>query len=288
MKKSIRVISPAGKPDSTQLKKNIKLLQSNFEVSVGKFLSTATPYFAATDQQRCKDLQEAFNDTTLDYIWMSRGGYGLTRIIDKIDWKKFKKFPKGIIGFSDVTALHIALNNQGFSSLHAPMVMQLHKKELQSSITPLLSLLEGNQVTYTLPSNSKNKTGKVNAPIVGGNLTLIASTIGTSTQLITKGKVLFLEEIGEPAYKIDRMMVQLDRAGLLKDIKGLILGSFSEITHEKEFGQSALDCVLEKVKNAKYPIVTNFPAGHSEPNLPIVFGRKSMVEVTKKYVKLIV
>jgi muramoyltetrapeptide carboxypeptidase len=288
MKKSIRVISPAGKPELPQLKKNIKLLQENFDVSTGKYLSTSVPYFAATDEQRRKDLQQALDDASIDYIWMSRGGYGVTRIIDTIDWKKFKKAPKGVIGFSDITALHVALNNQGYSSLHAPMMMQLHKAGLQSSITPLLSLLEGNKVTYTLPSNYQNRTGKVNAPIVGGNLTLIASMIGTPTQLMTKGKILFLEEVGEPSYKIDRMMVQLERAGLLKGIKGLIIGSFSEISHEKEFGMSAIECILEKVKNAEYPIVTNFPAGHAEPNLPIVFGRKASLEVTKKYVKLIV
>ncbi|MFN8417321.1 MAG: LD-carboxypeptidase [Cytophagaceae bacterium] len=288
MKKNIRVISPAGKPDLSQLKKNVKLLQHNFNVTLGKYPSSSTPYFAATDEQRLEDLQNALDDDSLDLIWMSRGGYGLTRIIDSINWKKFKKAPKGIIGFSDITALHIALNNQGYSSLHAPMMMQLDKVGLQSSVTPLLSLLEGNQVTYTLPTCSENKTGKVHAPIVGGNLTLIASTVGTATQLITKGKILFLEEVGEPAYKVDRMMVQLERAGLLKGIKGLIIGSFTDITHEKEFGMTAIQSVLEKVKGAKYPIVTNFPAGHSEPNLPIVFGRKSTLEVTKKYVKLIV
>ncbi|MCU0415596.1 MAG: LD-carboxypeptidase [Cytophagaceae bacterium] len=279
MKKRIAVISPSAKPEKKRLSQNIKTLQRFYDITLTRPTDSAVSYFSANDSSRLAELQAAWDSTLYDFIWMSRGGHGITRILDDLNWKAFKKHPKGFIGFSDGTALHIALNNMGYSSVHAPMVAQLHQPELHSSLTALHSILEGNTITYRLPKCSYQKEGKVKAPIVGGNLTLIVASLGTETEIITKGKILFIEEVGEAAYRIDRLMVQLSRAGKLKGLKGVLIGSLTDCTNEKEFGSTALEIIWTYVKDLNVPVYSQFPAGHGVPNVPLILGRTGRFHV---------
>lgn len=287
MQQPIHVIAPAGKADKAKVKKGIENLSSfGFTCIKGVSLFKQSGYLAGTDPERLSDLQFALNDSNALAVWIARGGYGTTRILDQINWKKFLKHPSWIIGYSDITAIHIYLSNLGIASIHGPMVSQAALPEYADSINVLQSILKNDFPEYLLASSTGNRLGKAKAAITGGNLTLITSTLGTATEIITDNKILFIEEIGEAAYRVDRMVVQLKRAGKLKKIKGLIVGHMTDITEEKEFGKSVQDIILEHTKEYTLPICFNFPAGHEMPNMPLILGMKSELIVEKTEVRL--
>jgi muramoyltetrapeptide carboxypeptidase len=215
---------------------------------------------------------------------MARGGYGTTRILDQLHWKKFFDQKKWLIGFSDITALHAYITNQGGVSIHAPIASQAANEEYHESFILIQYILQGQLPAYNFKSNPKNKLGETTAVVVGGTLSIIVDQIGTASQLKTKDKILFIEEVNESAYKIDRMLQQLQRCGVLKGLKGLIVGHFTNITDEKTFGKKYTEIILEKVSAYNYPVVFGFPAGHQAPNLPILLGKKANLIVDKKSV----
>lgn len=283
----IHVVATAGKTDKAKVRKGIKTFSSfGFSCIEGLSLFKQDGYLAGPDSDRLKDLQIALNDSSALAIWMARGGYGTTRILDQIQWKKFIKNPGWIIGFSDITAIHIHLSNLGIASIHGPMVSQAADPEYNDSLTVLQSILHNDFPEYLLNSAKENRQGKAKAPITGGNLTLIISSLGTATEILTDNKILFIEEVSEAAYRVDRMMVQLKRAGKLKKLKGLIIGHMTNITEEKEFGKSVTDIILEHTKEYSFPICFNFPAGHEIPNMPVILGMQSELIVEKTEVRL--
>jgi muramoyltetrapeptide carboxypeptidase len=282
----IHIVAPAGKADKTQTRKGIKLISGlGFTCLEGKSLYHKDGYFAGNDTERLFDFQTAINDDTLA-IWAARGGYGITRIIDLIHWKKFIKNPAWIIGFSDITAIHIYLSNIGIPSIHGPMVSQIADPSYKEEISVLKGIFENKFPEYQLPSHKENRTGKTKGTITGGNLTLITSTIGTASEIITDGKILFIEEVGESAYRIDRMLVQLKRSGKLKKIKGLIVGHMTNISEEKEFGRTVFDIISEHTSEYTFPVCYNFPAGHDKPNMPLILGQQCKLTVEKSTVLL--
>jgi muramoyltetrapeptide carboxypeptidase len=215
------------------------------------------------------------DDPDIKAIFIARGGYGTSRILDKIDFRNMVKYPKWVCGFSDVTVLQLHLFNLNFSSLHCPMPAFFHVVD-KNSIDRMHDVLFGKNIPVTTKSHKLNTPGNANGRIIGGNLSMICHTLGTKTEIETDGRILFLEEVGESLYKIDRMMVQLKRSGKLKGIKGLIVGQFSEIDPmDDAFGKDVNEIIHDHIEPGKYPVAYDFPIGHTNLNYTIPIGAKA-------------
>ena len=238
--------------------------------------------FAGDDDFRAAVFQEYLDNEDIDAIWIARGGYGSIRIIDKLDFTHFLQHPKWIIGFSDGTVLHGKLSCLGVPSLHAAMPFYFANKTPEAKQS-LFDALTGKPLQYEIPSNPLNRLGKMEGEIVGGNLSVLMGMNGSNIFPETDGKILFIEEVDEYIYHIDRMMRALKRAGKLAHLKGLIVGGLTQIhdnTHP--FGQTAEKVIAEVVSEYDYPVCFGFPAGHFDDNRPLLFGLKSRVEVTSE------
>ena len=238
--------------------------------------------FAGEDNFRAAVFQEYIDNEDIDAIWIARGGYGSIRIIDKLDFTHFLRHPKWIIGFSDGTVLHGKLSRLGVPSLHAAMPFYFANKTLEAKQS-LFDALTGKPLHYEIPSNPLNRLGKMEGEIVGGNLSVLMGMNGSNIFPETDGKILFIEEVDEYIYHIDRMMRALKRAGKLAHLKGLIVGGLTQIhDNAHPFGQSAEEVIAEVVSEYDYPVCFGFPAGHFDDNRPLFFGLKSRMEVTSE------
>lgn len=289
----VGIVSMAGKVALEDMQTGIAFLQEQWgvEVVLGESIAAENTIFAGDDAARLKDLQAMLDDASIKALFSSRGGYGSSRIIDAVNWQKFKKNPKWIIGFSDITAVHGRLQNLGYQSIHGPMPRLFGKSETQNSVLYLQKMLFGETIVYDekqpFTNTFQNKIGQTTAPIVGGNLCVLAHCIGSKSELETKGKILFIEDIGEYRYNIDRMMIQLQRAGKLKDLAGLIVGYFSDSKEGSvAFGKSEAEIVASHVADYDFPIAYHFPIGHEDYNLPIPCGRLATLEVSAFGAKL--
>lgn len=274
---SIGIVCPAGYMPLENATSCIKTLKKwGYKVVKGKTLGgKSTNYFSGTDEERLNDFQRMLDNDQIKAIIFGRGGYGTTRILDQINWKNFKKNPKWIVGFSDITVLHGYMHEQlKISSIHGPMAGAFNVDEGESRYTlSLKDTLEGKPVVYFSKAHELNKTGIAKAAMVGGNLCLLAHGIGTNAQIDTKGKILFIEDIGEQLYNIDRMMLQLKRAGMLKKLKGLVVGGFTDNKDtERNFGKTAYQIIHEAVEEYKYPKCFGFPISHEKENVAIQIG----------------
>jgi muramoyltetrapeptide carboxypeptidase len=282
---TIGVVGTARTADAQQVAASAKILEAQgFNVVIAPNVSQAHYRFAGDDTDRLLAFQSMLDDDTIDALWLARGGYGTVRIINAIDWSLFLKRPKWIVGFSDFTLIHLKLQRLGMASLHACTFVQIQKFGVahENVITPIEILLN-QQSNYNFASSKYNKEGKANGTLVGGNLSLICNSIGTPTQIDTAGKLLLLEDCDEYLYHYDRMFRQLKRAGLLKDIKGLILG-VSTIKPEPDdidFGYTLEEVVLEVCRDYDFPICFNAPFGHTEKNWGIVLNKEYEVVVEK-------
>lgn len=244
-------------------------------------------YFSAPDALRLEELQSLLDHPNIHAIMMGRGGYGMSRLIEKLDFKKFKKNPKWICGFSDITLLHNHLQQKiGVASLHSPMCAGFIEKELYNpeQIKDFMYQTLWGKKTKIIPiiPHPLNRIGTCEGMVVGGNLAMVTHAIGSSSQLKTKGCILFLEDIGEHLYKIDRMMIQLKRAGMLDNLAGIIFGYFSDVEDTtRPFGEGLETILLGHIKDYSYPIAFNFPAGHEDLNYPIKMGVKHSLKITK-------
>ena len=238
--------------------------------------------FAGDDNFRAAVFQQYLEDEDIEAIWIARGGYGSIRIIDKLDFTNFLKHPKWIIGFSDGTVLHGKLNRLGVPSLHAAMPFFFENKTPEAK-NALLDALSGNPLRYTFPYHPLNKNGVMEGEIVGGNLSVLYGMMGSNTFPELNGKILFIEEVDEYIYHIDRMMHALKRAGKLENLKGLVVGGLTQIKDNSHpFGMTAEQVIAEAVADYGYPVCFGFPAGHFDDNRPLFFGQKSRIEVTEK------
>lgn len=284
----IHVIAPAGAVNKSAVKKGIRYLSSSLHLSClpGASLYDKQGSLAGSDANRLADLQLALDDVKSGAIWIARGGYGTTRIADGIRWTSFLKKPRWLIGFSDITTLHIHLSNNNIPSIHGPMVGQVSDPTQKVAVDLVASILNNDLPDYSLYSDKNNKHGKAVGKITGGNLTLICSSLGTKSEIITDNKILFIEEINEAAYHVDRMLVQLKRADKLKKLKGLIVGHMTNITDEKEFGKTSIQIISDLMKEYSFPICFQFPSGHESPNMPLILGLQSELIVGKHEVEL--
>lgn len=250
-------------------------------ISAAHLHSDQHSYLAAGDNERLDDLQRMIDDPTLKAIISARGGYGTTRIVDRLDFTSLFKDPKWIIGFSDTTALHLKLFKLGIKSIHGTMPILFSDNENVTSIESLRKCLIGESPVASATANSFNKCGKVTAQIMGGNLSLIVDSIGTASDPDTNGKILVLEEIDEYFYKLDRMMMQLKRAGKLDNLAGLIIGHMTNIKNSNlPFGETIEEIISGKVQHLKYPIGFDFPIGHENPNIAWIHGSVMTLNVT--------
>ncbi len=238
--------------------------------------------FSGDDDTRAAVFQEYLDNEDIDAIWIARGGYGSIRIIDKLDFTHFLQHPKWIIGFSDGTVLHGKLSRLGVPSLHAAMPFFFANKTTEAKQS-LFEALTGKPLHYEIAPNPLNRLEKMEGKIVGGNLSVLYGMIGSDTFPELDGKILFIEEVDEYIYHIDRMMHGLKRAGKLEHLKGLIVGGLTQIhDNSHPFGQTAEEVIAEAVSEYEYPVCFGFPAGHFDDNRPLFFGLKSRVEVTSE------
>jgi len=274
---TIGITCPAGYMPREKAQTCIETLQSwGFEVLVGKTLgSKSKTYFSGTDEERLAELQAMMDEQSVKAILCGRGGYGIGRIIDQIDFTSFKKNPKWIIGFSDVTVLHAHINtNLNIATLHSPMAAAFNDGGFKNKyIRSLKDSLEGKKSIYNCKPHKINKQGSAKAELVGGNLALVTHLIGTKSELQTKGKILFLEDIGEQLYNVDRMLHQLKRSGKLKSLAALIIGGFTDIEDtQRPFGKKVYDIIHELINEYNYPVCFGFPVSHTKENVALKSG----------------
>lgn len=284
---TVAIVAPAGilKNREGEINKAKALLKSwGLHAIVGKHVFNQGKHFAGTDDERCEDFQNALDDSSVSAIWCARGGYGSVRILDKLDWTNFKEHPKWIIGYSDITAIHSEVHNLGFQSLHAIMCTSLQDdaETIKETISTFKAAIFGKQLGYTLEGSKYNKPGTISAPIVGGNLTIMHTMLGSKTSIDTSGKILFIEEIGEYKYHIDRMLQSLKRAGYFDNCKGVIIGDMTKIKRNTTpWGSSIEQLILDVLSDYNFPIAFNMKAGHEKDNRALIFGKTIELKVTK-------
>ncbi|MCP2043268.1 LD-carboxypeptidase [Pontibacter sp. HSC-36F09] len=265
----------------------IGILQGwGLEVEVGPTVGAQYGVFAGDDALRLQDLQQALDRPDIKAIICARGGYGTTRILDQVDFSQFQKHPKWIVGFSDITSLLCHIHSLGIESVHGIMPL-LFPKGTEEALDSLRRVLFGEELSYSAAPHAFNRTGIAEGQLIGGNLALLHNVSGTRSDFTTKGKILFLEDVDEYLYSIDRMMVHLDRAGKLQDLAGLIVGHFSDMKDNAiPFGKDAYEIIAEHSGKYNYPVCYGFPTGHEPDNLALVCGRKARLEVTDQGTQL--
>lgn len=280
---TIGVVCPSGNMPYEQMETCLQVLQQwGFKIKKGDTLGTHFNYFSGTDEERLTDLQKMLDDDDVQAVFCARGGYGLSRMIDAIDFTAFVAKPKWIVGYSDITILHAHIyTNFGIASLHAPMAAAFnHGGDTTIYVQSLLQAITGISYQYTSEPYKLNRPGVATGELIGGNLCLLAHLVGSCSSADMRGKLLFVEDIGEYIYNIDRMLLQLQRAGKLDCLAGLIVGSFTDTKDTTmPFGASVYDVIFDKIKNYNYPVCFHFPVGHATENVALKHGLVHHLEV---------
>jgi muramoyltetrapeptide carboxypeptidase len=284
---TVGILATARKIDHEPLEPAIKLLKSwGLNVIVGKTIGLDNHQLAGADWQRATDFQEMIDNPAIKAVWCAKGGYGTVRMVDRIDFTHFKKKPKWFIGFSDATVLHSHINNMDIATIHGIMAASVSGATPQA-IESLHKALFGDKIAYTVPAHKYNRPGKVSGELVGGNLSVLFSIVGSRSEMDYKGKILFLEDLDEYLYHVDRMMTNLERNGYFKNVKGIVIGGFTKMRdNDIPWGHDALEIIKEITKEYNIPICFNFPAGHISDNRALVFGKEVTLEVTAAGTKL--
>ena len=284
---TIAIVAPAGilKNRKAVIDKAKVLAESwGLKVVYGKHMFNQSHHFAGTDEERCQDFQDALDNPNVKAIWSARGGYGSVRILDKLDFTKFKENPKWVIGYSDITAFHNHIHNLGIETIHGMMGTSMQDKpvDIPETIKTLRKVLFGENLKYTIPSSKYNRIGEVEGELVGGNIAILTSMLGSNSQISTDGKILFIEEIGEYKYSIDRMLQSLKRAGYFIKVKGVIVGDMTKIKKNSTPWGSSIEQLILNVIPKNIPILFNFPAGHEPDNRALIMGRVVEINIQEK------
>ena len=287
---TIAIVAPAGilKNKVEVIEKAIALLESwGLQVVLGENMFNNGKHFSGTDKERAADFQKALDNPNIKAIWAARGGYGSVRILETLDFSQFQTNPKWIIGYSDITAFHNHIHNTGVETIHAMMATSLQNEdtEIIETIATFKKALFGEELTYEIPASLYNRMGVLSTPInalkgqlVGGNLAILASMLGSESQINTDQKILFIEEIGEYKYSIDRMLQSLKRAGYFKNVNAVIVGDISNIKQNTtKWGSTIEELILESIPE-KIPVLFGFPAGHETTNNALIMGRNVLLE----------
>lgn len=288
---TIGMVCPAGYMSLDKVQRCVETLESwGYQVKLGNTVGSAsTNYFSGTDEERLNDFQQMLDDDDVHAVLCARGGYGITRIIDKIDFKKFRDHPKWIVGFSDVTVLHSHVcSNYGIATLHAPMAGAFNDPDGENEyLLSLKKALEGKKLVYHVVAHPFNRKGEAVGELVGGNLALLTHCTGTDSDIKTKGRIMFIEDVGEYLYNIDRMMYQLNRSGKLKKLAALIVGGFTDSKDtERPFGCSAEEIIRDAVAGYDFPVCFGFPVSHGKENVALKVGAGYKLKVGKNKVTL--
>jgi muramoyltetrapeptide carboxypeptidase len=285
----VAIVSPARSITFEEVHPAIRCFQRyDLEVVLGSYVFSRQHQFAGTDEQRRHDFQQMLDDDKIRAIICSRGGYGTVRIIDKLDFTGFCRNPKWIAGFSDVTVLHAHILRQfGIETLHAAMPVNIRGDQESNTLHTLVNALFGKRIAYAYPKTVLSREGRAEAILTGGNLSILYSLMGSVSEPDTAGKILFIEDVDEYLYHIDRMMMNLKRAGKLDKLKGLIVGGMSRMNDNTiPYGKTACEIIADSVKEYDFPVCFDFPAGHQDTNLALVMGRKINFSVSKKEVEV--
>ncbi|WP_276498873.1 S66 peptidase family protein [Pontibacter litorisediminis] len=283
----VALIATARKIDREAITTAVQVMQQwGLEVEVGPTVGASYGVFAGDDALRLQDLQQALDRPDIKAIICARGGYGTTRILDQVDFSWFKEQPKWVVGFSDITSLLCHIHSLGIESVHGIMPL-LFPTGTEAALDSLRRVLFGEEVHYEVAPHPFNRTGTGQGQLIGGNLALLHNVSGTRSDFTTKGKILFLEDVDEYLYNIDRMMVHLSRAGKLDDLAGLIVGHFSDMKDNADpFGKNVYEIIAEHTAKYNYPVCYGFPTGHEPDNLALVCGREAKLEVSEQGVRL--
>ena len=285
---TVAIVATARKHIDDDLKLAKEFLENwGLKVVVGSSIGLDQNQLAGTDEDRAKDFQQQLDNTNVKAIWCVRGGYGTVRMVDLIDFTNFKVYPKWVIGFSDVTVLHSHIHNLGIQSIHGMMPVNIPRATPEAKES-LRKALFGESLSYAIPFDPMNKLGKAKGELVGGNLSILYSLFGSESAIDCADKILFLEDLDEYLYHIDRMMMNLKRNGCLESLKGIVVGSMTKMKdNDIPWGKNALQIIEDVTKAYNIPVVYHFPAGHIPDNRALIFGQQVTLEVTESGTKLI-
>jgi muramoyltetrapeptide carboxypeptidase len=288
---TIGLVCPAGYMPVEKVSECIRILNEEwgYTTKIGTTIGQQYHYFSGTDEERLDDFQHMLDDDNVKAILCARGGYGISRIIDRIDFSKFKKSPKWIIGFSDVTVLHSHIyRNYNIATMHAPMANAFNDDGYKNEfVQSLRNALEGKKIKYQAAPHQFNRKGEGIGELVGGNLALLSHLTGSDSDIKTKGRILFIEDVGEYLYNIDRMLYQLKRSGKLDKLAGLIVGGFTDMKDtERPFGQTVHEIISDAVAEYDYPVCFDFPVSHGTENYALKIGVGYKLKVGKSKVML--
>lgn len=288
---TLAIVAPAGVvKNETNIHRAVALAESwGLTVVLGKQVFEKNHHFAGTDAQRLSDLQWALDAPSIKAIWCARGGYGSIRILDALNFQKFQKNPKWLVGYSDITALHSHLNRLGVETLHAmmPVNLEFPEPDRRESVATLQRALFGKELQYVIPASKFNRKGVASGVLVGGNLSILQGLLGSKSALNTQGKILFLEEIGEYKYQLDRLLQSLKRSGALDKCNALLIGGMTQIKkNNPAYGKEVETLILELVQEHSYPVIFGVPAGHDPENRALFLGRNLSLSASAEEVVL--
>lgn len=279
---TIALVCTARKFTPEEAQPAIKLLESwGLKVKLGQTIGLDNFQLGGSDSERANDFQAMLDEDSIQGIWCARGGYGTVRIIDKINFSKFIQKPKWVMGFSDVTVLHSHIHNLGVATLHSIMPFSVPKAE-QTAKESMRKALFGENINYKISSSSYNKKGKTKGILVGGNLSILYSLLGSKSSINTENKILYVEDLDEYLYHVDRMMMNLKRNGYFDKVKGIIVGGMTDM-HDNQipFGRNANEIILDVTQEFDIPICFDFPAGHLSDNRALILGDEIEFEVSE-------
>lgn len=286
---TIVILAPSGvlKERESSIQRAKELVEGwGLNVLMGANTFNQNNHFAGTDAERAADFQKAIDNPSIKAIWAARGGYGAVRVLDLLDFTKFKESPKWIIGYSDITAFHNHIHNLGVETIHGMMATSLEGdwNDTTETVRSLRNALFGKALRYTIPSSPYNRTDfsnvrkTIEGQLIGGNLAILTSMLGSNSQVSTIGKILFVEEIGEYKYAIDRMLQSLKRAGYFKNVNAVIVGNISNVKENSTVWGSSIEELILAVVPAEIPVLFDFPAGHELDNRALIFGRSLLLQ----------
>ena len=286
----VAIVSPSGKISPIYINNTAEILRKwGLDVEISEHALNEVGSFSGFVEQRLDDLQLAMDDPEIKLIFCSRGGYGAIHLLERLNFDKLRKNPKWMIGFSDITALHSAFQCNGVMSIHAPMAKHF-SDEGSSDLSVLYTktALMGKPLNYNIPiqSTSLKRVGKTTGTLFGGNLSVMTSLMGSKFFRIPRNGILFLEDIGEKPYKVDKMIYQLKISGILNQIKGLIVGQFTDYEEDSNMYASLYESIFSTVKEYSFPICFDFPVGHTKTNLPMIMGGNATLTVEKESISL--
>jgi muramoyltetrapeptide carboxypeptidase len=293
----IAIIAPSGRVFPEELAAGIQLIRNwGFIPKTGKYLFEdyyLGYHYAGNPRQRTEDLQNALDDDEIKAVWFARGGYGAVQLIEQINWQKFIRNPKWLIGYSDITAFHNHLNNYNIPTLHALTVKRLNCEYSPETFESLKTVLTTGRINFEIPGHPYNLKGETTGKLVGGNLSLIYSLTGSLSEIKGENLILFIEDWRENWYHLDRMLMNLKCSGLFDRISGMIVGNFTQMDDENEnpdflnhFDPQSYEIIHNFMKNYKIPICFGFPAGHTGDNRALVLGAEIRFKVGTDRVKI--